>query len=171
MDGTTPSAEVYIDGKLTDIGPKFSSSMTVNRILINLDSWGIGETKAYVDDITVSNQRLDNIQKPASLIEEEEETTVFTDDFESYTAGTMATNDIWTVTGADGNENTVNIVELNGNQVLKLDNVKGTNIVMGVAMDGDLVVLTKLPAVGRQCHLVAHAAGDCAGGVGVGSDL
>ena len=70
------TVELYIDGKLTNAGIWGSDPMTVDSFEMKIDSWGIGATEMFVDDITVSTQRLADIQKPASLIEMNEVTDV-----------------------------------------------------------------------------------------------
>ena len=70
--------------------------------------------------------------------------TVFTEDFQSYTTDAMATNDTWTVSGTDGTNNTVKVVELNGNKVLELNNVNGTNVLVshGLSESYDSLTMT-----------------------------
>ncbi len=125
--------EVYVDGKLTNAGMKVASTaMTINRIMLELNKWGVGDTEMFIDDVQLTSLRASDVKKPASLIAEDH--TVFEDDFEGYAKGAMATNDVWSVSGVSGEDNTVKVVSLNGNQVLELTNAPGTNIVVSHAL-------------------------------------
>ena len=70
------AVEIYIDGQLTKAGVCDSFNGQIDSLLLEINAAGIGDCELFVDNLTVSAQRLDSFQEPASLIEIEEVTDV-----------------------------------------------------------------------------------------------
>ena len=73
---STATVEVYIDGQLTRAAACDAFNGQITGLLLEISALGIGECELFVDNLTVSAQRLDSIREPASLIEIEEVTDV-----------------------------------------------------------------------------------------------
>ena len=73
---------MYIDGQLTKAGVCDSFNGQISCLLLEINNQGIGDCEMFVDNLTVSAQRLDGFREPASVIEIEAVTDVTITDVE-----------------------------------------------------------------------------------------